>query len=105
MGIRRSDDITYTLLSNGSATGAAVAIRGGEYRFTVDGTPGGATIALQVQMPSGTWSTVNIFNNSPVQATVLPYAQTSIDLPAGAVRCALIGGAASGISAFLVGLG
>ncbi len=103
--MRRSDDNRYTLLSNGSATGAAVNIRGGEYQFSADGTPGGATISLQVQTPNGTWSTVSVFANTPVQATALPYDQTSIDLPAGNVRCAINGGAPSGINASLVGLG
>jgi hypothetical protein len=105
MPIRRSDDNKYTLLSNGSATGAAVNIRGGEYQFTADGTPGGATISLQLQTPNGTWTGVNVFSGSTVQATTLPYAQTSIGLPAGAVRCALNSGTPSGINAYLVGLG
>ncbi len=105
MPIRRADDVAYTLLSNASTTGAAVNIRGGQYSLTADGTAGGATIALQIQTPNGTWSTVTIFNNSPVSTTNLPYDQTAIDLPAGAVRCALTGGAPSGINASLVGLG
>jgi hypothetical protein len=105
MSIRRADDNQYTLLSNGSATGAAVNIRGGEYTFAADGTPGGATIALQVQTLNGTWATVSVFGNSPVSTTVLPYDQSAIDLPAGSVRCAINGGAPSGINASLVGLG
>ena len=105
MTIRRADDNRYTLLNNASATGAGVNIRGGEYKFFVNGTPAGATVSLQVQMPNGTWTGVNVFSGSTVQATALPYSQTSIDLPAGNVRCALTGGAPTGINAFLVGLG
>jgi hypothetical protein len=105
MSVRRSDDNIYTLLSNGSATGLAVNIRGGQYTFTAEGTAGGATIALQVQTPNGTWSNVNIFNNSPVSTTTLPYDQTAIDLPAGTARVLITGGAPSGIYASLVGLG
>lgn len=105
MSIRRSDDSRYTLLSNASTTGSAVTIRGGQYTFSAEGTPGGATIALQVQSPNGTWSTVNVFGNSPVSATVLPYDQTAIDLPAGNVRGSIIGGAGVSVTANLVGLG
>jgi hypothetical protein len=82
-----------------------VNIRGGQYQFALDGTAGGATIALQVQTPNGTWSTVSIFSNSPVSTTNLPYSQTGVDLPAGAVRVSISGGAPSGINASLVGLG
>lgn len=105
MTTRRSDDNSYALLSNGSTTGSAVAIRGGQYTFSAEGTAGGATIALQVQTPNGSWSTVSIFNNSAVSATVLPYEQTAIDLPANNVRCAIIGGSGVSVTAYLVGLG
>ncbi|CAB5178483.1 hypothetical protein UFOVP158_4 [uncultured Caudovirales phage] len=105
MPIRRGDDNAYTLLSAGSATGSAVAIRGGEYSFHVEGTISGATASLQVQSPNGTWATVSVFSNSAVSATALPYAQTGIDLPAGSVRIALTGGTPSAIYAYLVGLG
>lgn len=105
MSIRKADDNSYKLLSNAATTGAAVNIRGGEYQFTADGTPGGATIALQVQSPNGTWSTLNIFNNSPVSTTSLPYDQTAIDLPAGNVRDSITGGSGVSVNASLVGLG
>lgn len=105
MTIRRCDDTTYTLLSNGSATGSAVAIRGGEYMVQFEGTIGASTISLQIQMPSGNWATVQVFTASLVQSTTLPYCQTSIDLPAGNVRCALTGGTPTGINATLIGLG
>lgn len=105
MSIRRADDNAYTLLSNGSATGAAVKIQGGQYHFQTDGTAGGSTISLQVQSPSGVWSDVQIFAASLVKFTTLPANQTGIDLPAGNVRCACTGGSPSGINAYLIGLG
>jgi hypothetical protein len=105
MSIRRADDNVYTLLSNGSATGAAVNIRGGEYLFTAEGTISGATVALQVQTVNGTWATVSVFSNSAVSTTALPYAQTAIDLPAGTARVVVTGGTPSALFAYLVGLG
>lgn len=105
MSNRRADDIVYTLLANGSATGSAVAIKGGEYMFHAEGTVGGATLALQIQSPNGTWATITVFSNSPISTTALPYAQTGIDLPAGNVRIAITGGAPSAIYAYLTGLG
>jgi len=105
MTVRRADDLSYTLLSAGSATGSAVAIKGGEYMVFFDGTIGGSTVSLQVQSPSGTWIDVEVFTGSVVKYTTLPRSQTGIDLPAGNVRCALTGGTPSGINAYLVGLG
>lgn len=105
MATRRADDTQYTLLSNGSATGSAVQIKGGEYIFMVDGTIGLSTASLQVQTPSGAWAPVLIFAGSAVSFTTLPNSQTGIDLPAGAVRVALVGGTPTGINAYLVGLG
>lgn len=105
MSIRRADDQSYTLLSAGNATGAAVDVKGGEYIVFFDGTIGGSTISLQIQSPSGTWIDVDVFTGATVKYTALPRAQTGIDLPAGKVRCALTGGSPSGINAYLVGLG
>ena len=105
MPIRRADDGSYTLASNLSATGSAVAIKGGEYIFTVEGTVSGSTISLQIQTPNGTWSDVSIFAGSVVKSTTLPLAQTQIDLPAGNVRMAATGGTPSALYAYLVGLG
>lgn len=105
MPIRRCDDQSYTLLSNGTATGSAVGIRGGEYIFQVEGTPSGSTISLQVKSLNGTWSDVSIFAGSVVKTTTLPLAQTGIDLPAGEVRIACTGGTPTGIYGYLVGLG
>lgn len=105
MPIRRADDALYTLLSNGSATGSAVAVKGGEYQFMVDGTVGSSTISLQFQSPSGVWIDAQVFTGSIVKFTALPGSQTAIDLPACNVRCACTGGTPSGINAYLVGLG
>lgn len=105
MTVRRADDNSYTLLSNGSATGATVNIKGGEYILFVDGTIGASTAALQALSPTGVWMTVQVFNASLVQATALPYCQTSIDLPAGQIRLTLTGGTPTGINAYLQGLG
>ena len=105
MAIRRADDLTYTLLSNGSATGAAVAIKGGEYMFTAEGTVGASTISLQIQTPNSSWVDVQVFTGSIVKFTVLPGNQSAIDLPAGNVRCACTGGTPTGIFAYLIGMG
>jgi hypothetical protein len=105
MPIRKCDSQSYTLLSNGSATGSAVQIPGGEYHFMAEGTISGATATLQMQSPNGTWSTVSIFAGSAVSATVLPFSQAGISLPAGNVRIALTGGTPSAIYAYLVGVG
>lgn len=105
MSNKRGDDNNYTLLSNASATGSAVAIRGGEYAFSVEGTVSGATIGLQMQSLNGTWATIQVFNASPVQTTALPYFQTQIDLPAGNVRAVVSGGTPSALYSYLVGLG
>lgn len=102
---RRADDVSYLLLSNGTATGSAVSIKGGEYAFMVEGTAGGATFALQVQTPNGTWGTVSVFSASAVSTTTLPYVHTGIALPAGTARIVITGGAPSAIYAYLVGLG
>lgn len=105
MSVRRADDQQYALLSNGSATGAAVSIKGGEYHFMVEGTAGGTTASLQIQTPNGSWTDVQVFTGSVVKFTTLPGNQSGIDLPACNVRCALTGGTPSGIYAYLVGLG
>jgi hypothetical protein len=105
MSVRRADDNAYTLAANVAATGAAVAIKGGQYTFMAEGTVGGATVFLQGQSPNGTWSPVLIFAGSAVSFTALPNAQTGIDLPAGNVRFAVTGGAPSALYAYLIGLG
>ena len=105
MTVRRADDTAYTLLSNGSATGAAISIRGGEYQFLAEGTASGGTISLQAQSPNGTWSNVAVFSGSLVSTTTLPYSQAGIQLPACNVRMATTGGTPSALYASLVGVG
>lgn len=105
MSVRRADDNAYTLATNASATGSAVAIMGGEYQFLAEGTVGASAISLQMQSPNGTWADVQVFAASAVKFTTLPNAQTGIDLPAGNVRMAATGGAPSALYASLVGLG
>lgn len=104
MPIRRADDATYTLGSNISATGSAVAIKGGEYIFTCEGTAAGTTASLQLQTSNGTWTDISVYSGSVVKSTTLPYAQTGISLPAGNVRIALTSGLPSGVYAYLVGM-
>ena len=104
MPTRRADDLAYTLASNANASGSAVAIKGGQYMFMVEGTIGGSTVTLQIKTPNGTWANVTAYD-SAVSATALPYADTPIDLPSGDVRVALTGGTPSAIYAYLVGLG
>lgn len=106
MTVRRADDISYTLGTGLSATGAAVSIKGGEYCFFASGTVGGSTISLQMLSPNGTdWADVQVFSASAVKSTVLPFVQTQVDLPAGQVRVACTGGTPTGVAAYLVGLG
>lgn len=105
MPLRRADDALYTLAENASSTGAAVAIKGGEYIFQASGTPGGTTTSLQIQTPNGTWSDIAVYSGSFVRSTNLPYSQTGIDLPPGNVRVAMTGGTPSAIYAYLVGMG
>jgi hypothetical protein len=105
MTTRRADDQQYALLTNGSATGSSVSIRGGEYIAFFDGTIGGATVSLQVKSPSGVWMNVEVFTGNAVSYTTLPRSQTGIDLPAGEVRAFVTGGTPSGLNVNLVGLG
>lgn len=108
MSIRRADDLVYVLGTNLTATGSSVAVKGGEYLFMVVGTAGGGTdFRLEVQAPDGTWSRIQVFTGSVLSfaAANLPISQTGVDLPACNVRLAIVGGAATGVSAWLVGLG
>ena len=102
----RADQGSYTLLSNGSATGAAVPIFGGMYIFTVEGNATGATASLQMQTANGTWVNVNaIGSTSPISSSTLPYMATQIYLPPCNVRVALTGGTPSAIFAYICGVG
>lgn len=106
MPVRRCDDQNYTLATNLAATGSSVAIKGGEYMFTVEGTIGGATVSLQMQSANGTWINVQAFaGGAVVSMTALPEAISWIPLPECNVRMAVTGGAPSGLYAYLHGLG
>lgn len=103
----RADPLVYVLASSASATGSAVAIRGGDYLFMAEGTVGGSTISLQIQTPNGTWVDVATDGASAsiVKSTTLPFACSSIRLPAGNVRVAATGGTPSALFAYLAGIG
>jgi hypothetical protein len=111
MPVRRADDDFYELLVNGAATGNAVPIKGGEYLFQVNGTAGGAAIALQMQTRGGVWLEVNIYGHNTqhlltfTPATTVTLSVTPIPLPACNVRFSITGGTPSGLTAALIGLG
>jgi hypothetical protein len=94
----RADQTSYQLLSNASATGAAVPIKGGIYMFLVEGTVGGATLQLQIKSPNGTFLNVGT-------GLTAAGVQTPIYLGAGDVRVLVAGGAPSALFAYLVGIG
>lgn len=105
MPVLRHDDTAYTLASNLGATGSAVAIRGGLYNFTVEGTVGTTTVSLQMQTVNGSWVDVIAFGVI-VKSTTLPYCFTGIELPECNVRMACTGGSGeSALYSYLVGLG
>jgi len=107
MAVRRCDDKAYVLAEGLSGSGGStpVTVPGGEYMFMVHGTAGGTSASLQIQSPSGVWGDIYVYSGSPVRSSVLPYNQTGIELPAGNVRLALIGGTPSNVNAYLIGLG
>lgn len=108
MSVRRADDTRYVLGEALTATGDPVAINGGEYIFFVEGTAGSATsVRLEIQSPNGTWARIRSPDNNVLSVLVaeMPLAKTSYNLPAGNVRLAIIGGAATSINGYLVGLG
>jgi hypothetical protein len=102
MPVRRADDDFYELLVNGAATGNAVPI---------NGTAGGAAIALQMQTRGGVWLEVNIYGHNTqhlltfTPATTVTLSVTPIPLPACNVRFSITGGTPSGLTAALIGLG
>lgn len=102
----RADPVTYTLASNVSATGSAVAVKGGIYMFAVDGTLGGSTATLQSQLPDETWANVQAYPGSTgLSITEAPMAVSPVYLPAGNYRMALTGGAPTAIYSYLMGIG
>ena len=103
MPIRRADDALYVLGTALSANGADIDIKGGEYHFMASGTAGGGTVSLQIKLPDGTYSDVQVFTGSVVKFTALPGNQSGIDLPQGKVRVAVA--TSTNVNAYLIGLG
>jgi len=105
MPIRKYDEETRTLLSNGSASGNAVKIPGGEYALILEGTLGGATMGLQMQSPSGAWVPVESFAGGTVTTHTTPVCITPVKLPACNVKAVVTGGTPSALYAYLQGMG
>lgn len=103
MPVRRSDDTAYTLGTALSGAGADIDIKGGEYHFMASGTAGGGTVSLQIKLPDGTYSDVQVFTGSVVKFTALPGNQSGIELPAGKVRVNVV--TSTNVNAYLIGLG
>lgn len=102
----RADSLVYVLATAASASAAGVPIRGGEYLFGADGTAGGSTISLQIQLPDGSWCDVGaLAGNAIVKSTSLPFVVTPVVLPAGTVRAAITGGSGVSLNAWLAGIG
>ncbi|VWC95993.1 hypothetical protein BLA39750_02228 [Burkholderia lata] len=101
----RADSQVYTLGAALNAPGQAVTIRGGEYMFIANGS-GGPTVALQIQQPDSTWSTVAALGGyNVVSTTTLPYAASPVALPACVVRVSVSGGTSPSVNAWLAGIG
>lgn len=82
------------LLSNASATGAAVQWPGGRGLFTAAGTFGGATLTLQLMGPDATtWIAAG------ADTTLAAAGAGVFDLPPGQIRVQVAGGTPSGLYA------
>ena len=104
MPVRRADDPLYTLGVNLTATGAPVAIKGGEYTLFADCTGTNGTMSFQMLSPSGVWIDVQLYG-AFIRTTGFGMLQVGLLLPAGLVRIATNGGATTGLNAYLVGMG
>lgn len=92
--------LSYTLLSNGAASGGTITnIVGGGYIFGVAGTFGGTTAQLQVTDASGT-----LQNVSGASCTAACSIAVNIT-PGSSAKITLTGGSPSGIFSVLGGLG
>lgn len=85
----------FTLLSNATATGAAMQIPRGEYAFAAYGTFGGSTVSLERLLPDGSYLAVGS------DATLTARGQCICDLPGGLYRASVTGGSPSGLNAYL----
>jgi hypothetical protein len=85
----------HILLSNASSTGAAQGWGGTRGIVTVEGTFGGATLALQYLSDNGTWIAVGS------DSTFTAAGAGGFELPVGSqIRMAVTGGAPSGLYAY-----
>lgn len=81
------------LLTNASATGDALAVGGGTYVVSADGTFGGATLQLQLLSPdASSWLSV-------AGATFTAEGALVVDLPPGSIRMTVTGGTPSALYA------
>jgi hypothetical protein len=86
--------LNQVLISNGSTTGSAVSWAGGFCAFSVEGTFGGTTAALEAQTANGTWIAVG------TETTKTANGWGGAFLPPCNIRCSLTGGAPSAIYAY-----
>lgn len=84
----------FTLLSNASATGAAVQWPGGQGTFAVVGTFGGATVALQFLGPDG-----STYINAGTNTTLTAAGAGNFILPPVLIRATVTGGTPSALYA------
>ena len=80
------DRSPVNLLSDASATGAAVVVRAGRWAFAADGTFNSGTVKLQILSPDGT-SYLDIGGDAILSAEGV----VQVDLPDGVVRAAVTG--------------
>jgi len=90
---------TFTLLSAGAATGAAVPMHlAGDYIFSVAGTFGGATVGIDMLGPDG--STWIALNDASGAIAITAAGAIGVSLPIGSYRASITGGA--GVSVYAV---
>lgn len=89
---------TYALLTNASATGAAVSVTGGGYILNLSGTFGGSTVAITSTV-NGVTTTLGSYTSAPATAPCLVIGSGST------VQATVTGGAPSGLYATLSGVG
>lgn len=86
------------LLSNAAATGATAIWPGGRGLFTLEGTLGGATVALQVKGPNGTMLTA-VKADGGTAAALTAAGCMVCDLAPGEIQATVTGGTPSGLYA------
>lgn len=85
---------SFSLLSNASATGSAVAWPGGRGTFEVDGTFGGATVTLSKLGPDGS-SYISVGSDGALTAEGV----VNFDLPPTSIKAVVSGGSPSALYA------